>query len=262
MEQKVCSSCVKEPVGQINVARVIKKLDECFLTDDLAAACECVEYWAHEAEALGDTRGLLSVVNEQLGLYRRTNDKDKGLRAVENAVRPIEETEQGNLVSGATIFVNAATTLKAFGKAADGLSLYEKAKVIYEQRGLEKSFEYAALLNNCGSALSELNRFDKAENLMKKAIEILKEDGTHDGEIAVSLINLAHLYYDRDDTSQREVEKLLDEAWEYINSPRQPHDANYAFILSKCAPSLKYFHRFDEAEAITAVANEIYGKKQ
>ncbi|HBK02216.1 MAG TPA: hypothetical protein DDY77_04215, partial [Clostridiales bacterium] len=122
--------------------------------------------------------------------------------------------------------------------------------------------EYAALLNNCGSALSELRRFDEAENLMKKAIEILKEDGTHDGEIAVSLINLAHLYYDRDDTSQKEVEKLLDEAWEYINSPRQPHDANYAFILSKCAPSLKYFHRFDEAEAITAVANEIYGKKQ
>ena len=127
---------------------------------------------------------------------------------------------------------------------------------------MEKSFEYAALLNNYGSALSEICRFDEAENLMKKAIEILKEDGTHDGEIAVSLINLAHLYYDRDDTSQKEVEKLLDEAWEYINSPRQPHDANYAFILSKCAPSLKYFHRFDEAEAILSVANEIYGKRQ
>lgn len=60
MEQKGCSSCVKEPVGQINVARFIKKLDECFLTDDLSSAVECVEYWAREAEVLGDKRGLLS----------------------------------------------------------------------------------------------------------------------------------------------------------------------------------------------------------
>jgi len=56
------------------------------------------------------------------------------------------------------------------------------------------------------------------------------------------------------------VEALLDEAWDYLNSDRQPRDANYAFIISKCAPSLKYFNRNDEAEALLAVAKVIYGE--
>ena len=33
---------------------------------------------------------------------------------------------------------------------------------------------------------------------------------------------------------------------------------NYAFIISKCAPSFKYFNRHDEAEALEAVAKVIY----
>ena len=117
-------------------------------------------------------------------------------------------------------------------------------------------------------ALYELEKreiFEKAlprpkedERCYLSAIEILKEEGKHDGEIAISMINLAHLVFDRDDTAYERVESLLDEAWEYINSPRQPHDANYAFILSKCAPSLDYFKRHDEADALREVAKEIY----
>ena len=50
----------------------------------------------------------------------------------------------------------------------------------------------------------------------------------------------------------------LYEAWDYINSDNQPKDGNYAYILRKCAPSLDYFKRPEEAQACRDVAKEIY----
>lgn len=80
--------------------------------------------------------------------------------------------------------------------------------------------------------------------------------GFHDGEIAISLVMLAHLTFDRDSTSYEKVEALLDEAWEYLNSDNQAKDGNYAYVLRKCAPSFEYFQRPMEAQALRDVARE------
>ena len=127
-----------------------------------------------------------------------------------------------------------------------------------ERSGGTGTYEYAALLNNKAAALSALKRYDEAEAHWRQAVEILQKEGHHDGEIAISLVMLAHLTYDRDETATDQVERLLDEAWEYINSPRQPRDGNYAYILRKCAPSFEYFQRPEAAQALREVAKEIY----
>lgn len=102
------------------------------------------------------------------------------------------------------------------------------------------------------------NRNDmKAAREWKKTIEILGRIGYHAGEIAISLVMLAHLTFDRDGTAYK-AESLLDEAWEYINSDDQPRDGNYAYVLRKYAPSFDYFKRPDEAEAMRESAKEIY----
>ena len=253
----LCSSCSKEPTGSINVERFITSLDKCFLTNDLKKAQEIIDFWKAEAFALNDERGRLSIVNEELGFYRRTADAKKGLEAVSEALALIESLGLENDFSAADIFVNAATTLKCFKKPAEAIEFYEKAEQLFTSRG-KRDFDYAAFLNNYASALSDLESYDKAEQLYKKAISVLKETGGHDGEIAVTLINLAHLIFDRDDTAYEQTEKTLDEAWEYINSDNQKRDANYAFILSKCAPSLRYFQREEQALACEQVAEEIY----
>ena len=103
-----------------------------------------------------------------------------------------------------------------------------------------------------------MKRYDEAESDWLSAIQILKGVGFHDGEIAVSLLMLAHLTFDRDSSTYETIEALLDEAWDYINSDNQPKDGNYAYILRKCAPSLEYFKRPEEAQACRDVANEIY----
>jgi len=249
-----------ENIASGDVRRFIEKLDACFMTDDLKGADEVVVAWVKHAREAGDDRLLLTVLNEALGLYRRSGDYEKARGAIDSVCALIEKTGVQRKVSGATVYVNLATTMKAFGMAEDGLRYYDMAESIYLDNGMSESYEYSALLNNRSSALAELKRYDEAETNLTLAIDILKAEGKHDGEVAVALINLAHVVYDRNDEDTPRVEALLDEAWDYLNSDRQPRDANYAFIISKCAPSLKYFNRNDEAEALLAVAKVIYGE--
>lgn len=253
-----CKGCSKEPTEVLNIRRIIEKLDRYFAHNDLDGALAHLDYWEREGLVLGDMRGVLSLLNEKIGLYRRTNDAEKGLCAVERALVLVDELALADSLSGATIFINAATTMKAFGKAAESLSLYKKAEQGYGRALTPDRYEWAALYNNMASALSALSRHDEAEACYQKAITILKREGKHDGEIAVSYVNLAHLFYERDPANTSSVTAALHTAWEYLLSPRQPHDGNYAFICSKCAPSYAFFGWEDEANALDEVAKEIY----
>ncbi|MGN0549714.1 MAG: tetratricopeptide repeat protein [Acutalibacteraceae bacterium] len=243
---------------RINITRFIDRLDACFNRNDMRAARECIEYWENEARQNNDDRGLLTVLNEAVGYYRRSKKKTKALKAMEESLSLVEKLGLSDSLSGATIYINAATTLSFFGRVQEGLELYEKAEACYQVNGGTQTYEYAALLNNKAATLNELKRYDEAETNWKNAIEILKKVGYHDGEIAISLVMLAHLTFDRDDTAYEQVEALLDEAWDYINSDNQPKDGNYAYVLRKCAPSFDYFQRPMEAQALRDVAKEIY----
>ena len=243
--------------ARINIARFIERLDGCFNRNDMKAARECIEYWEAEARRLGDDSGLLTVLNEAVGFYRRTQKKSKALRAMEESLSLVEKLGLTRSPSGATIYINAATTLSFFGREEEGLRLYDQAAHCYIDSDLTESYEYAALLNNKAATLNALKRYDEAEENWKAAIGILKKVGFHDGEIAIFLVLLAHLAFDRDNTAYEKVEALLDEAWEYLNLDNQAKDGNYAYVLRKCAPSFEYFQRSMEAQALRDVAREI-----
>ena len=245
-------------VNRIEVSRFIHQIDTCFNRYDMKTARDCIRYWESEARNIGDDRGLLTVLNEAIGFYRRTQKKGKALTAMQESIGLVEKLGLEESLSGSTIYINAATTLSFFGEEEQGLLLYEKASKCYEALQKTDSYEYAALLNNKAGTLNALHRYDEAEQDWLHAIWILKEIGNHAGDIAISLIMLAHLTFDRDHTAYEKVESLVDEAWDYINSDDQPKDGNYAYVLRKCAPSFDYFQRHEEAQAMREVAKEIY----
>lgn len=243
----------------IDISRFINQLDACFNRNDMRSARDCINYWEAEARNTGDDRGLLTVLNEAIGLYRRTQKKGKALSATEESLALLKKLGLENSISGATIYINSATTLSFYGKEEEGLALYEKAALCYETAKKTECYEYAALLNNKAGTLYSLCRYDEAEKDWLRAVEILKKIGNHAGEIAISIVMLAHVTFDRDHTAYEKVEGLVDEAWEYINSDDQPKDGNYAYVLRKCAQSFDYFKRPEEAQAMREVAKEIYG---
>jgi len=256
MNKKECGSCSKEPMTKLNISRFIEKLDSHFKSNDLDGAKKTILFWESEAKALNDERALLSVLNEGLGLFRRISDCENALRVADEVIGLLDSLPNG--VSKAVILTNLATTLSAFGALDKSIKYYSLAEEIYKNSAQKTSFEFAALLNNKSSALSSLKRYDEAKLCLENAVEVLKKVGGRDSEIALSILGIAHIEFEKG-SDYAEIEKLLDLAWGYINSTNQKRDSNYAFIISKCAPSYRFFSRDLEADALDEVAKEIYG---
>ena len=241
----------------IDVKRFIDRLDDHLFDNDMKGVKECLSFWEREAKKLNDERGLLTVLNESVGFFRRSGKKDSALNAVKECLFLVDKLDLSKTLSGATIFINLATTLSSFGQSKEALELYDKAALCFEKADRKESYEFASLLNNKAATLYGLSRYDEAKKDWLYAIDILKSIGYHDGEIAISLLMLSHLTFDSDGTAYEKVESLLDEAWEYLNSNNQPKDERYAEVLRKCIPSFEYFKRPMEAEALREVIKEI-----
>ncbi len=257
-----CASCgykktePNKPLGSIPVSRIIEKLDEHFSRNDLPEAGRLLDYWRKEAVSLRDTRGELTLVSEQIGYFRKTNEKEKALDAVSRALALIGQNPEH--VSFGTILLNAATTLKAFGKTEEAMPLYDQAYKIYQNHLDEKDVLFAGFYNNFGLALSDLGRYPEAETAYQKALEIVlsQEESQLDG--AVTYLNMAHMYPYWDEKTAQDIKSCLQKAQEILENPNQVKNGYYAFVLSKCAPSFREFSKADVAQRMEKLSEEIY----
>lgn len=257
LDNQICSSCSKETYKTIPLTRVFDKLNALFSKNDLDAVGKTLDFWEAEARNIGDLRGLLEILNEKIGYYRRTNEKNKALSVVNEAFYLIEQKGVGDIISSATVYLNGATTMKAFGFAVDSMPYYEKARTIYEAHLESNDYRIAALYNNVSSAYKDLGDPVKAESACLKAIEILKRNEDCNAEIAVTLINIAHIYYDQDPADER-IYDLMDKAWDLIISEENTHNGDFAFLCSKCYPSFGFFGYFEREAELRALTDKIY----
>ena len=252
-----CSSCSKESYESVPIARVMQKLDELFSKNDLHGVGVLLGYWEREARLLHDDRGLLEILNEQIGYFRRTGECEKAFSAVDEAFALIEFLGVTENQSSGTIYLNGATTMKAFGETEKAMQYYYKVKEIYDKTLDKNDYRLAAYYNNVSSAYKELGQMENAEKACYSAIEILEKSDKFMGEIAVTHVNLAHLYYDADNVDER-VYEHMERAWELLSSPSNEHDGNFAFLCSKCYPSFAYFGYFDYEKRLKSLVEKIY----
>ncbi len=248
---------IDAPASRIPVDRIIQKLDGLLNKNDMAEAERLLEYWQKESRELNDKKGELSVTDELVGLYRKTNNEDKGLSSVARALFLIEEMNIQTQVSVATIYLNCATTKKAFGQAESALPLYEKAEKIYLNNLSPGDKLFAGLYNNKALTLVDLNRFDDAKECYRKAIEILKGDISAIPDLAITYVNLSHALYDCGEEKSLVTDNMF-KAYELLCDERINKDGYYAYVLTKCAPSFEFFGYKKIATQFLSEANEIY----
>ncbi len=241
---------------RIDVRRIIEKLDSFFDKNDLASAGRLLEYWRGEAAMYGDASGELSIVSEMIGYYRKTLEKEKALEAVSRATELVHKLKNENTVSAATVYLNAATTLKAFGKAAEAMPLYENAYNIYKENLDGSDPRFGGFYNNVGLALADIGEKEKAEKAYKAAISVMLKKTGGKAEAAITYVNLAHLY--ENDERRADIESALDTAEALLGDKELPRNGYYAFVLSKCAPSMRFFGREKTAEKMERLVKEIY----
>ncbi len=254
---EACRGKRDESSNRMPIKRVLAKLDEYFSRNDLAGAEKFLIFWEGEARLGGVPEELIDILNEEIGFFRRTGNIDRGMAAITEAVDIIERDNIEKNSAIGTVYINIATTLKAFGEPEKALLYYEKAFDIYSESLGSDDYNFAALYNNMALAFEDIGLFGEAENSYKTAVKILRADGEHDAEIAVSLINLAHLY-DKAGCNAGAIYKLLDDAWEILNSDCLEKNGNFAFVCSKCAPSFEYFDQSDRGKFLKSEADRIY----
>lgn len=246
--------------GSIPVARVIEKLDEHINNFDYQNADKLLSYWREEAAILNDVSGELSVLSEMMGLYRRTNEKDKGLNAVYRGFELIEKNNLEGLVSTATIYLNGATTLKCFNKAKDAIPYYIKAEEIYLNNLDKNDYKMGGLYNNMALAYVDLKDFEKADELYKKALNVMENIGGDKLlEAALTLVNMAHMYFEFLDIEEgvKKAQICMDKAYDYLSLNEIERNSYYAFCVSKCIPSFRYFKYESKLEELERRVKQI-----
>ncbi|MBR6005109.1 MAG: tetratricopeptide repeat protein, partial [Clostridia bacterium] len=190
-EEPACVFCKKDEIKRIDSGRVVEKLDEYLNRNDYVSAERHLKYWKQEAELNGDGRGLITVCNELVGLYRKLGRESEALETCEKLVSLIENENLGNSVTAATSYLNIATAYKSFSQAEKAVPLYKKTKEIYERELSETDSRLGGLYNNMGLALTDVGEFEKAKQCFENAIRIMSANEGCEPEQAITYLNMA-----------------------------------------------------------------------
>ena len=240
--------------------RVMEKLDQYMAEKDFAAAERHLAYWLREAEADGDPRGRLTVLNEQIGFYRKTERETEAIAAAEAALALLESLSLDNSPTAATTLINAATAYKAFGRDEAALPLYERAKEIYEAALDADDTRLGGLYNNMALTVMSTGDYRRAEKLFRRAIAVMEKSKEGAWDMAVSYCNLADLAAAEHGLVQGEakIAEALLRAMELLRAPELPRNAYDAFVCEKCAPTFDYYGFFILADELKERARSFY----
>lgn len=244
-------------MSDFSAEKFIKELDSYFAREDLTGAGAYLRRVYTETDRAGDEKGKLTVLNEMIGFFRQTGEGDEALKSIGEALELIEKTGIADEISGATVYLNCATTLKCFGQSAEAMKYYDKTQAVYDKKLDTNHPLVAGLYNNKALALQDLGETAESEKCFRKAIEITLTDRANALETAVSYVNLAHLLFDKNPLDE-EVNELLDKAFEILINPQYYGYVKYAFTCRKCAPSFGFFGRFADEKILDERADEVY----
>ncbi len=249
---------LNEPAGHIDVRRVLDKVDECFGRRDMEGAGRLLEYWRSEAVQLRDKSGELSVVNELIGFYRKSGNREKALACCERALLLLEELNQGEMASGGTVLVNCATAYKAFDMASEAIPLYKRAETLYLELLSDDDARLGGLYNNMALALADLGLYDEAKASYGKALAVMERVEKGEPDLAVTYVNLAHL--GEESGEKGEIVSHMTRAYALLKTEGLPRDGYYAFVLEKCAPSFGHFGFYSIEKELRELSEEIYAR--
>lgn len=242
------------------IKNFISRLDGFYARDDTEAAGRFLSQMRREAEEHGDTGLLITVLNEQMGFFRKAGDRGNAVSCAEEALRLVTERGIRESVSGATVLLNCATVLTAFDLAEDSFPLFEEAIAVYERDLPQGDRRLAGLYNNYAEALAAGERYGRALELNGKAMEILSAIPGSGGELAVTLLNRADIIESGTgpEAGLERIEECVFRAKELLENGDLAHDGGYAFICRKCAPVFDHYGYFAYAKELAERADGIY----
>ena len=163
----------------------------------------------------------------------------------------------GRTVSGATVLLNAATTLGCFGFHKDALPIFRHVSRVYSEQLDPSDYRFAGLSNNMAQSFAALGDIRSAEGMFNAALKIMERLPEGGCETAVTLCSMAEMY-DAADPEDERIAPCLERAWEALDDPALPRGGYYAFMASKCVPVFDRLGFFLYAKELEERISEIH----
>lgn len=120
-----------------------------------------------------DEYSALSLMNEMVGFYRDTCQKEKGLSICSRLIALMNKLNLGGTIDYATSLINVANAYRAFGLFDKSLEAFEDVERIYRDKLPAGEFNYASLYNNWSLLYQEMNDFESARSMLMKALSVV-----------------------------------------------------------------------------------------
>ena len=173
------------------IQKVLAEYDGMFGKASLSQIEEFLFQKLQEAASGGEDEALFTLLNEMIGFCRDTMQKEKGLKYCEVLQGLLVRMDLQGRVEWATALLNIANAYRAFGLLQESLQLYEQVYENYQKNVGEQDFAFANLYNNWSLLYQELEEYQKAAEILRKALQIA--DAHKEAVIpqATSRVNLA-----------------------------------------------------------------------
>ena len=157
----------------MNIQSILTTYDAMFgkyaLSDIEAYLYENIE----KAKQQSETGILFTLLNEMIGFCRDTTQKDKALKYCTELLQLLEAMKLEGSIEYATSLLNIANAYRAFGLLEESLELFGCVEQIYKDKLDAKDFGYANLYNNWGLAYQEIEDYEKAKEVLRKALAVV-----------------------------------------------------------------------------------------
>ena len=174
----------------MDIQEILKKVDSLFAENKGQEAEKLMLKSAARAVDEQDDGCLLQLLNELLGYYRETSQRENSFRIAEQAIALAEHMDLKGTLPYATTLLNVATVYRAGGRLQESLEYYLEVEELYSKLLPADNMYVASLENNLSLLYQELSDHAKAKECQLKALQI-SENHHSDYEVAVTCTNLA-----------------------------------------------------------------------
>lgn len=210
-----------------------------------------------EAEEEHDSSSILTLLNELIGFFRSSSRYEEAIALGDHIISLVKEMGLEETVSYATSILNVATVYREAGKIDESMAYYLEVLNRYKNTLPEYDMRFAGLYNNMSQACIEIKDYEKACDLLRKALSIVVLNNGVEIEEAITSSNLAMVLMKRNQLT--EALTYIEKSLSIFEKEEGPKDFHYSAALSGMGEAqvmlknyekaLDYFHRaLDEIE--------------
>lgn len=175
---------------KLDINGILQQVDA-FFEENLGEEAErLMQQSIAQAVQLQDDEALLQLLNELLGYYRETSQRENADRIASQTIAQAKRMGLEGTIPYATTLLNVANAYRACGRLQESKDCYMQVQDIYNEKADPDSMIVAGLKNNMSLLYQEMGNYRDAKEKLQEALAIVeKKDAPY--ELAVTYANLA-----------------------------------------------------------------------